>query len=348
MDGVFSLNDFEELARPHLSDEAYAYIAGGAADEVTMGDNVDAFRGWRLRPRVLTDVSKVDPSASMLGTPVSIPVALAPVAQQRFAHREGEVASAAGAAEVGTVFCLSTLSSCSIEEVAATNAARWFQLYVNPDRKVSEDLMRRAADSGYGAIVLTVDLPVAGWREREFRGLVGMHLDDLGNLHGLPGGEEGLRSLVDDLIDRSLTWDYIARAKDVSGLPVVVKGVLTGEDARLVAENGGDALMVSNHGGRQLDRVSASIDVLEECTEAVAGRVEVYLDGGVRRGTDVLVALALGADAVLIGRPYVYALAAGGRTGVAQALRVMREEIENAMTLLGVRTVDEVTRAHVV
>jgi isopentenyl diphosphate isomerase/L-lactate dehydrogenase-like FMN-dependent dehydrogenase len=348
MDEVFSLNDYEDLARPHLSDEAYAYISGGAADEVTMADNPDAFRAWRLRPRVLTDVSKVDPSATMLGTPVSIPVALAPVAQQRFAHPHGEVASATGAAEGGTVFCLSTLASCSIEEVAETDASRWFQLYVHPDRKVSEDLMRRAAAAGYGAIVLTVDLPVAGWRERELRGRVGLHVDDLGNLRDLAGGEEGLRTLVEFLIDKAVGWDDIAWAKEVSGLPVVVKGVLTGEDARLVAENGGDAIVVSNHGGRQLDRVPATIEVLEECAEAAAGRVEVYLDGGVRRGTDVLIALALGADAVLIGRPYVYALAAAGATGVAQALRVMREEIENAMALLGVRTVDEVTRAHVV
>jgi (S)-2-hydroxy-acid oxidase len=348
MDDVFSLTDFEEAARSSLSDEAYAYIAGGAADEITMGENVAAFRRLRLRPRVLTDVSKLDLAATMLGSPVSMPVALAPVAQQRFAHREGEVASARAAADADTVFCLSTLSSCSIEEVAEANSARWFQLYVNPDRKVSEDLIRRAADSGYGAIVVTVDLPVAGWREREFRGRVGMHVDDLGNLRDLSGGEEGLRTLVDFLIDRSLGWDVIAWAKKISGLPVAVKGILTGEDARLVVENGGDAVIVSNHGGRQLDRTPATIDVLGECAEAVAGRAEIYLDGGVRRGTDVLAALALGADAVFIGRPYVYALACAGTAGVSQALQVMRDEIENAMALLGVRTLTEVTRAHIV
>jgi isopentenyl diphosphate isomerase/L-lactate dehydrogenase-like FMN-dependent dehydrogenase len=348
VDDVFDLKDFEALARPKLSDEAYAYIAGGAADEVSLADNVDAFRAWRLRPRVLVDVSRVDLSTDMLGASVTMPVALAPIAQQRFAHPEAETASAAAAAEAGILFCLSTLSSCSIEEVAETGAGRWFQLYVNRDRRVSEDMMLRAAGSGYEAIVLTVDLPVAGWREREFKAKVGMDLDDLGNLKGLPGGEEGLRKLVDDLLDRSVTWDDIAWAKEVSGLPVVVKGILTGEDARLAAEHGADGIVVSNHGGRQLDRVPAAIDVLEECVDAVGGRARVYMDGGVRRGTDVVTALALGADAVLLGRPYVYALAAGGRDGVVRALRILREEIENAMALLGVVDVASITRAHVV
>jgi isopentenyl diphosphate isomerase/L-lactate dehydrogenase-like FMN-dependent dehydrogenase len=347
MDEVFSLNDFEELARPKLTDEAYAYIAGGAADELTLTDNLAAFRALRLRPRVLVDVSAVDPSTRMLGSPVSMPVALAPIAQQRFAHPDAEVPSASAAAEAGVVFCLSTLSSCSIEEVASAGGPRWFQLYVNPDRKVSEEMIQRAVASGYDAIVVTVDLPVAGWREREFRSKVGMHLDDLGNLRNLPGGTEALRTLVDDLIDRSLTWGDIGWVKEVSRLPVVVKGILTGEDARRAVEHGADAIVVSNHGGRQLDRSPATIDVVEECADAVAGGAQIYLDGGVRRGTDVVVALALGADAVLIGRPFVYALGAGGQEGVARALEIMRAELENAMALLGVPELGAITRAHV-
>jgi isopentenyl diphosphate isomerase/L-lactate dehydrogenase-like FMN-dependent dehydrogenase len=347
VDEVFSLNDFEELARPKLTDEAYAYIAGGAADELTMADNLAAFRALRLRPRVLVDVSSVDPSTDMLGSRVSMPVALAPVAQQRFVHPDAEAPSASAAADGGVVFCLSTLSSCSIEEVASTGAPRWFQLYVNPDRKVSEEMIQRAVASGYGAIVITVDLPVAGWREREFRSKVGMRLGDLGNFRDLPGGSEALRTLVDDLIDRSLTWPDIEWVKEVSGLPVVVKGILTGEDARRAVEHGADAIVVSNHGGRQLDRSPATIDVLEECADALAGGAQVYLDGGVRRGTDVVVALALGADAVLIGRPYVYALGAGGKEGVARALEILRAELENAMALLGVRELGAITRTHV-
>lgn len=350
-EGVFGLGDFERLARDRLDDAAYAYIAGGAGDEVTLAENVAAFRRYRLRPRVMVDVSGIDPSTTFLGTPVPMPVGLAPNAGQKLAHPEGEVATARAAADAGVLMCLSTLSSCSMEEVAAAgDGPRWFQLYVHPDAGITRTFIERAVAAGYRAIVVTVDLPMVGHRERELRHPVTVGDDGgtpLGNFAALDLPAGSLTDVLQGTINASLTWDDLAEVRSQAGIPVLVKGVLTGEDARLAVEAGADGIVVSNHGGRQLDRTIASIDALEEVVQAAGGRAEVYLDSGVRRGTDVVTALALGARGVFIGRPYLYALALDGSEGVSRALALMHAEVTNALGLLGCRTPNEVTRSHV-
>jgi isopentenyl diphosphate isomerase/L-lactate dehydrogenase-like FMN-dependent dehydrogenase len=259
------------------------------------------------------------------------------------------MATARAAAGAGVLQCLSTMASRSLEAVAeAARGPRWFQLYVHKDRSVTAELVRRAAAAGYGAIVLTVDLPLPGYRERELRrGFEVPVTEQLGNLTGVAAGGRNLMKLIEDLHDQSLTWRGLEWVRGLTDLPLVVKGILTAEDAALAVAYGVAGVVVSNHGGRQLDGTPATIDVLEEVVDAVAGRAEVYLDGGVRRGTDVLAALALGARGTFIGRPYLFALAAGGEAGVAAALGLLRRELETAMRLLGVTRVADVTRAHV-
>jgi 4-hydroxymandelate oxidase len=344
---LITLADFEPIARSNMTPSALAYCSGGAADEITLRDNIAAFRKRKLRPRVLVDVSSVETATEFLGTRVSIPVGLAPAALNRLAHPEGEVAAARAAAAANVIFCISTLASCSLEDVGEADGPRWFQLYLNKDRALSEDMVKRAAANGYSALVLTVDLPVVGYRDREFKDQAAIGPDDLGNLQALEGGVTDLTSLVNAIHDVSLTWNDLEWLRGLSDLPLVIKGILTPEDARLAVEHGAHAVIVSNHGGRQLDHAPATIDVLEGIVDAVAGRAQVYLDGGVRRGTDVLIALALGAQGVFIGRPYLYALAAAGQQGVTRALEIVSAEISNAMTLLGVRSPAELTRAHV-
>jgi 4-hydroxymandelate oxidase len=348
VDDVFNLGGFEELARRSMPAGAFDYYAGGAGAESTLADNVAAFSRWRLRPRVLVDVSSIDISTEVLGTRVSMPVGLAPTALQRLADPEGEVASARAAAQAGVIFCLSTLGSRTIEDVAeASGKSSWFQLYVHKDRGVSRSLIERADAAGLRALVVTVDLPVVGYRERDLGNRFAIAPELYGNLAVAEHGGLGLHELVRSLSDQSLTWNDLGWIREITSLPIVLKGILTAEDARLAVEHGVDAIAVSNHGGRQLDRSVASIDALEEVIAAVDGNAEVYLDGGVRRGGDVVTALALGARAVFFGRPYLFALAAGGQHGVERALQLMAAEIENAMALLGAPNVGKITRAHV-
>jgi isopentenyl diphosphate isomerase/L-lactate dehydrogenase-like FMN-dependent dehydrogenase len=347
-DHVLRLQDFEPFARDAMDPSAFDYFTGGAADEVTLRDNVAAFARRKLRPRVLVDVSGIDTRTTMLETPVAMPVALAPTAMDRLAHPDGEVAVSRAAARAGVLMHAATFSSCSLEEIAtAAGGPRWFQLYVHQDRGLAEELVTRAAAAGYRAVVVTADLPVPGYRERELRSRFVVPDDARpGNYRDRAGVEEVLGYLTHN-IDQSLTWSDIEWVRGLSELPVVVKGVLTAEDARLAVEHGAAGVVVSNHGGRQLDRAPASIDVLQEVVDELRGDIEVYLDGGVRRGSDVLIALALGARAVLLGRPYLWALAAGGEEGVARALELIRAELENSMALLGVTRPDQVNRAHV-
>lgn len=345
LQGVLNLAELEVLARAAMDPGAFDYYYGGAADEITLKENIEAFRRYRLRPRVLIDVSAVDVGTELLSTRVSMPVGLAPAALHKLAHRDGEVATARAAADAGALLCLSTLSSCTLEEVAEASAGpRWFQLYVYKDRSLAEDLVKRVAEAGYEALVLTVDLPVAGYRERDLRNQ--FETPHYATPASLTADKEFLES-IDFALDQSLSWSDLEWIRSISDLPLVVKGVLTPEDARIAVEHGAAAVWVSNHGGRQLDRTPAPIDVLEDVVQAVEGRAEIYLDSGVRRGTDVIVALALGARAVFIGRPYLWGLAAGGQAGVARALELMSAELVNAMTLLGVRNLGEITRAHV-
>jgi isopentenyl diphosphate isomerase/L-lactate dehydrogenase-like FMN-dependent dehydrogenase len=325
--------DYERLAEDELDANAHAYFAGGAGDEVTLRDNVAAFERRKLRPRVLVDVGEVSTATTVLGREIALPVVIAPLAMQRLAHPEGEEATARAAAAAGTIMCLSSAATCAPAELS--EGQRWFQVYVWRPRTKTEAAIEQAVASGYSALVLTVDVPYLGRRERDVR--VGFSVpEDLvvqGDLFG-----QGF--------DASVSWrdlDWLAGY----GLPVVVKGLLTAEDAELACEHGAAAVVVSNHGGRQLDGVSATLDVLEEVVDAVGGRAEVLLDGGVRRGTDVLKALALGARAVLIGRAMVWGLAVAGEQGVADVLRMFREEVELGLALLGCTSPSDVSRAHV-
>jgi isopentenyl diphosphate isomerase/L-lactate dehydrogenase-like FMN-dependent dehydrogenase len=343
---VFRLDDFEPLARAVLPPETMAYLSGGSWDEISLRENVSAFQRRVLRPRVLVDVAAIDTSTTLLGTRVSMPIGFAPAALQGLVHADGEVVPARVAGRTSLPFLLSTFSSRSIETVAAVGRGlRWFQLYVEKDHRVAERLVHRAAEAGYGAIVLTVDLPRPGYRERERRS----PLTATGDLANLPAdsGRTHYGDFVAGFVDPSLSWHDVAWLRSLSPLPIVLKGIITSEDARLAVEAGAAGVVVSNHGGRQLDRTPATIDALEAVVAAVDGRAEVYLDGGVRRGTDVVTALALGARAVFIGRPFLYALAAGGEAGVGRAVELLRDELETAMALLGCPTVAAITRDRV-
>jgi len=353
LEGVHNLADFEPLARERLEQPAFDYIAGGAGDELTLAENGAAWRRWQLRPRILRDVSRVETSTTLLGGAVGLPVGLAPVAFQHFAHPDAEVAGARAASAARALYCLSTMSSRSLEEVAAAADAagagpRWFQLYVHRDRGRSAELLTRAAAAGYRAIVLTADFPVPGLRERDARNRL-PYPQGYGNfeLPELTSGREGvLPVVIGGLNDASLSWTDLPWLRGLTALPVVVKGVLTGQDAALAVEHGAAAVWVSNHGGRQLDRAVATVDALAEVVEAVSGEAEVYVDGGIRRGVDVLTALALGARAVFIGRPALYAMAAAGESGVARALKLIERELRTDMALLGVTRPDELGPGH--
>jgi isopentenyl diphosphate isomerase/L-lactate dehydrogenase-like FMN-dependent dehydrogenase len=336
--------DYERLAAERLEAGAHGYYAGGAGDELTLRDNVEAFRRWRLRPRMLVDVDACTTATTVLGREVSMPLLVAPVAFQRVAHLHGEVGMARAAKAAGTVMCLSTLSTSTPAEVAATGAPLWFQLYVFRDEGVTRDLIAQAREGGFGALVLTIDAPVRASRERDVRS--GFALPDDVRIAALGRGGITPREVF-DLVSASVTWRDLEWISAESGLPLLVKGVLTAEDAQLACEHGASGVVVSNHGGRQLDGVSATIDVLEEVVEAVDGRVEVLVDGGVRRGTDVVKALALGARAVLAGRAPLWGLAVDGEAGARRVLELLRAEILGALQLVGCTSPTDVTRDRV-
>ena len=349
-----NLIELEALARELIEPGAFDYIAGGSDDELSLRRNREDFERLVLRPRVLVDVSNVDTSTTVLGTPISMPVMLAPTAGHKLCCDEGEIATAQGAAEAGTLMILSTLSTVSMEDVAAaTDGPKWFQLYVYQDREVTRTLVQRAEAAGYKGLCLTVDVPFIGHRERDIRNawssphpfanFVETPLNKMPD--GVVGVVSGLGSYVASKWDPTLSWKDIDWLASITKLPVIVKGVMVGEDATLAAEHGARAIVVSNHGGRQLDSLPSGIEALPEVVEAVRGagsKIEVLMDGGVRRGTDVLKALALGARAVLIGRPYLYGLALGGAAGVSRVLSLLRQEIVLGMALAGRPTVESI------
>ncbi len=347
-----SVDEYEELARERLGRMAFDYYAGGAGEEWTLRENRAAFHRWVLRPRVLIDVSERDTSTTVLGTAVAFPVLVAPTALMRMADREGEVAAARAAAAEGSVMVLSTIASATIEEVAeaAPEAPRWFQLYVHRDRGLTQHLVERAVAAGYRALMVTVDAPLLGLRDRDSRNRFatppGVGLSNVGArfLPEVGEGESALFAYVRSQQDPGVTWDDIGWLRSLCDLPIVLKGIVTAEDAALAADAGADGIVVSNHGGRQLDGTIATLDALPEVVEA-SGRCEVYLDGGVRRGSDVLKALALGARAVLVGRPVLWGLAVGGEAGARHVLHLLRQDLDIAMAIAGCRTVDEITPA---
>jgi isopentenyl diphosphate isomerase/L-lactate dehydrogenase-like FMN-dependent dehydrogenase len=341
--------DFERLAEGKMEVGPWGYFAGGAGDERTMAENLAAFRRWHLRPRMLVDVASVSTNVTILSDEASMPVLVAPTAFQYLAHAEGDLAMARGAAAAGTVMCLSTLGGASPAELseAAPGARQWFQLYWSRDRGFTQSLVEAAAAAGFEAILLTVDLPAAGRRERDIRAAFEIPSDlPLPNLAAHLGGGD-FHATLGEVVDPSVAWRDLEWLRSVSPLPLLVKGILTEEDAQLACEHGVDGVVVSNHGGRQLDGAPASLDALPEVVEAVAGRCLVLMDGGIRRGTDVVTALALGAKAVLVGRPALWGLAVDGENGVRRVLELLAAEVELALRLLGCATPSAVTRAHV-
>ncbi|CAI5936737.1 unnamed protein product [Closterium sp. NIES-64] len=352
---VTNISEFQCLAKEKLPKQAYDYYASGAEDQWTLAENRNAFERIRFRPRILIDVSSVDTTTSVLGHRISMPIMLAPTAFQRMAHPEGELATARAAAKFDTAMVLSSWATSSVEEVASVGPGlRFFQLYVYKDRQVVEQLVRRAERAGFKAIALTVDTPRLGRREADIKNrfVLPPHLT-LKNFEGLNLGsmdksqESGLSSYVAGQIDRSLSWKDIAWLKSITSLPILVKGVITAEDAEISIEYGAAGIIVSNHGARQLDYVSATICALEEVVKAARGRVPVFLDGGVRRGTDVLKALALGAAGVFVGRPVPFALAVDGQAGVEKLLGILKDEFELALALAGCTRVADIKRCHV-
>ncbi len=352
-----TLADYEPLARERLSEPAWAYLAGGAADEHTLRDNAAAWAARRLRPRVLRPLAGGHTRCTLGPHTLAHPILLAPVAYQRLAYPDGELGSALAAAMQGAGYVLSAQASVPLEAVArlvlpeATRGPLWFQLYVQHDRGFTRELVQRAESAGYEALVLTVDAPTSGARDRERR--AGFALPPgvaAVNLAGLPPrptppASAAASALFEGLLPHAPTWDDIAWLQGLTRLPLWLKGVLHEDDARQAAALGVAGLVVSNHGGRTLDTAVSTARALPRIAQALQGRLPLLVDGGIRRGTDVLKALALGAQGVLVGRPAVFALAAAGPQGVAHAIRLLRDELEIAMALTGCRTLADITPA---
>ncbi|KAG7997354.1 hypothetical protein I3843_01G207500 [Carya illinoinensis] len=355
-----NVNEFQELAREALPKMYYDFYAGGAEDQYTLKDNVEAFKRITIRPRILVDVSRIGMSTTVLGYNISAPIMIAPTGLHKLAHPEGEAATARAAAASKTIMILSTGSSCTMEEVASScNAVRFFQLYVYKRRDIAAALVHRAEKNGYKALVLTVDAPRLGRREADIKNK--MMVPGLKNLEGLLSIEvdsnsgSNLEAFSKATMDASLCWKDVEWLRSLTNMPILIKGILTREDAIKAAEIGVAGIVVSNHGARQLDYSPATITVLEEVVHAVGGKIPVLFDGGVRRGTDVFKALALGAQAVLmhsvkdllIVRPVVYGLAAKGEYGVKRVIEMLKDELELTMTLSGCPVVKDISRSHI-
>jgi 4-hydroxymandelate oxidase len=337
---VVCLSDFQQAARAVLPTMAYEYVSGAAADEITLGWNTEAFQRIRLRPRVLADVQGTDTRVRLLGMDLPCPILLAPAAYHRLMHPDGELATARGAAAAGIPYVISTATTTTFDAIArAADGLRWFQLYPLSDRQQTHGLVAAAEAAGCRAVCLTVDTPLAGARNREQRADV-----------KLPPGITApyFHHVVDASNRRTifapLTWRDVAWLKSITRLPVLLKGIMTGEDGARAVEEGVAGIVVSNHGARNLDTLPATIDALPEVADAVGGRIPILLDGGVRRGTDVLKAIALGASAVMIGRPYLFALAVAGAAGVTAVVQILRTELEAALALTGRPSLSAVDR----
>lgn len=351
-DELLSVTDYERSARERVPRGVLDYFAGGALDEITLAKNTSEWSNLKLHYRVLAGVGERDLRTTVLGKEISMPICVAPTAFHRLACEEGEVATARAAKEAGTLFILSSLSNTPMEEVFAEVASpKWFQLYVYKDRAVTKELVERAEAAGAEAIVLTVDAPGLGTRERDMRnrftlppGLAVANLTPLGK-GDMPNVEgSGLAEYVRRNFKSDLGFDDLDWLCGCTRLPVVVKGVCRGDDAQRCAAHGAKAVVVSNHGGRQLDTAPATCEVLPYVAEAVGDRCEVYVDGGIRRGSDVLKAIALGARAVLVGRPILWGLAVNGKQGAAHVLEILRRELDEAMLLCGCTRLEDIGR----
>jgi L-lactate dehydrogenase (cytochrome) len=373
-----NIADLRRIAKWRVPAPMFHYMDGAAEDEITYARNSRDFDAWEFLPRNLVDISKIDPSTTIMGQRIEFPVVLAPTGMSRMFHWQGELAVARAAERAGTIYSLSTVGTHSVEEVAAVcNGPKWFQIYVFKDRGLTTEFIERCKAARYHALCLTIDLPLTGNRERDLR--TGMTLPPAFTLrswldfclHPLwsstyvtsppfvmaniahrvrtvdKNNVQTLMSYIGEQFDRTVTWDDAAQMVQQWNGPFAVKGVLTVEDAKRAVDIGAQCIIVSNHGGRQLDHVPSPIDVLPEIVAAVGDRAEVILDGGVRRGTDVLKALGLGARACMTGRCYLYGLGAGGELGVTRALEILRNEIVRDMALLGTRNVNEITSSYV-
>ena len=348
-----NLQDYHLLARERLDPMVYDYFAGGAGDELTIEQNRLAWDSIRLNPRVLVDVSQLDLSTTVLGQKVDMPVLIAPCGVCALAHPDGESAVSRAAAADGIIYVVSTMSNYSLEEIAgASDGARWFQLYCFRDREVTRSLVERAGEAGYTALCVTVDVPELGARERDqrnrFRMPDGLRLKNLehagADIMAQSKSGSSLNQYVADQFDASITWELLGWLREITNLPIVLKGILNAADARLAVEHGVDGIVVSNHGGRQLDGAVTSCEALPAIVDAVEGATEILVDGGIRRGTDVLKALAMGAQAVLIGRPYLWGLAVDGEAGVRGVLGILRSELSSSMALAGRPNIASVDR----
>ncbi|HET9425567.1 MAG TPA: alpha-hydroxy acid oxidase [Gemmatimonadaceae bacterium] len=348
-----SLADYENAARTRMTPMAYEYVSGGAGDELTLGWNRDAYSGIKLRGRVLVDVSKIDTAIRLLGRDHAHPILLAPTAYHKLVHRDGELATARGAGAMRTPMIVSSFATTKIEDIGrAATSPLWFQLYVQPDRGFTRALVERAEGAGCQALCLTVDTPVLGARNRETRigfrlpaGMTRANLEDLNRdvaaaTHRPPEGQ-----IYSAVLEPRLTWKDVEWLRGFAKVPVLLKGILDADDARQAMESGVNGIIVSNHGARNLDTVPATITALPRVAEAVGGRMPIIVDGGIRRGTDVLKALALGASAVAIGRPYLYGLAVNGSAGVSHVIEILRTELEMAMALTGRTTIAAIDRS---
>ena len=345
------LADYARLAPAHMSSMAWDYLSGGAADEHTMRWNHEAYQRLQLRPRTLVDVSQLDTRVTLFGREMPFPILLAPAAYNRLFHPEGELAVVRGAAAAGATTVLSSFSTVAVEELtAAATGPFWFQLYIQPDRKFTGHLAQRAEAAGCQALVVTVDTPTLGPRYREVRNKFILPPGfERANLRGQATATGSHRptdqAIYSATLDSKVTWQDLDWLRSLTRLPILLKGVMCAEDAGRAVEAGVAGLIVSNHGGRNLDTVPATIDVLPEVVAKVAGRLPVLVDGGIRHGTDVLKALGLGATAVLIGRPYLHGLAVGGAAGVTHVINILRREFEMAMALTGKTTLAAIDRS---
>lgn len=350
---IAAVSDYEPYARERMREGAWAYIHGAAGDQHTHADNQAAYKRLRLRQRVLADLSKAHTKVRLLGHEWDHPIMLAPVAFQKLAHEQGEQASVLASSALGAGMVVSTQASISLEELAEqATQPLWFQLYIQPDRDFTEQLVRRAEAAGYQALVLTVDAPVNGLRNQEQRagfvlppGIEAVNLRGMRSTfsHQTRPGESPL--FGSGMLAAAANWQDLKWLADLTDLPLLVKGITDPNDARLALDHGAAGIVVSNHGGRTLDGLPATIDALPQVVQAVAGRVPILMDGGIRRGADVFKALALGANAVLIGRPYIYGLAAAGAAGVAHVLQILRTELEVSMALAGTPSLADIDRS---
>lgn len=337
-----NLFDLEEVARARLDPETYDYLTGGSDDMRTTRANVDAFPQIGIRTRRLVDVTEVDTAVEVLGERWNTPIALAPVGFQAMFHEQGELETARAAATRQHRLIVSTVSSFGVDRIAEAGGPPWFQLYPTPDPEITRTLLRRAEDAGCTVVVFTVDVPVIGNREKgesKLNALLGEGHLSMGNFAGLRGGLT--------LDTPAVTWETVGWLRENCSMKILLKGIVTAEDAALAVEHGVDGLIVSNHGGRQEESDRSTMECLPEVVVASEGKLAVLIDGGIRRGTDVFKALALGADAVCIGRPFCWGLAAFGQSGVERVLELLQEELQRIMRLAGTTSIDRITAAFV-